>query len=340
MLQFQSDYLEGCHPAILDALSKNNFVQTPGYGKDDFCARAKKKILQACGIQNREVFFLSGGTQANATVIDGLLNHWQGVLCAETGHIETHEAGAIEASGHKVITLPQHNGKLLARDVDTWIENFFAGENHEHEVEAGAVYISHPSEYGTIYTKAELENLSAVCKKHRIPLFMDGARLGYALAANGNDVDLKTIAKLCDVFYIGGTKVGALFGEAVVMKKNLIPHFFTLVKKHGALLAKGRVLGLQFETLFTNNLYVEIAKSAVREALFLKKEMQKKGYKTFIASPTNQQFFIVENKKLKAIEKKVGFEKWQVFDKNKTVIRLATSWATRHDDVARLLNYF
>lgn len=340
MLQFQSDYSEGCHPKILEALSKTNFVQTPGYGKDEYCERAKAKILAACGTAEREVFFLSGGTQANATVIDGLLRHWNGVLCAETGHIETHEAGAVEASGHKIITLPAHDGKLLARDVDEWIEKFFANENHEHEIEAGAVYISNPSEYGTIYTKAELENLSEVCRKRGIPLFMDGARLGYALSAKECDTDLPAIAKLCDVFYIGGTKVGALFGEAVVMKKNLIPHFFTLMKQHGALLAKGRIIGLQFDALFTDNLYFEIAKHAVDEALFLKNEMLKKGYKSFIDSPTNQQFFIVKNEKLKAIENKVGFERWQSFDADKTVVRLAASWATKHEDVVKLLTYF
>lgn len=256
MIHFDTDYMEGAHPEVIRRLTETNLEQTVGYGNDPYTARAKELIRKACGQPEAAVHFLVGGTQTNATVIDGLLAHHEGVLAAETAHINVHESGAIEATGHKVITLPQHEGKLRADEVKAYITDFYRDETYEHMVAPGMVYISHPTEYGTLYTLDELENLSRVCREAHIPLYMDGARLGYGLASPGTNVTLKDIARLCDAFYIGGTKVGTLFGEAVVSPDpKRLPHFFPLIKQHGALLAKGRLLGIQFETLFTDGLY-------------------------------------------------------------------------------------
>ncbi|MBP3708819.1 MAG: aminotransferase class V-fold PLP-dependent enzyme [Treponema sp.] len=341
LLHFESDYLEGAHPSILQQLVETNFEKTAGYGCDEYCERAKEKIKAACGCPDADVWFLCGGTQTNATVIDGLLRAYEGVIAVQTGHISVHEAGAIEATGHKVIALSQHDGKMRADDVQQYLAAFESDTTNAHMVQPGAVYISHPTEYGTLYTKSELAKLSSICRAHNLPLFLDGARLGYALAADSTDVTLKTITQLCDVFYIGGTKVGALFGEAVVVTKpKLLPHFFTLIKQHGALLAKGRVLGIQFDTLFTDNRYYTISRNAIETAMMLKREMQKKGYELFIDSPTNQQFFIVSNEKLQKLAARVCFSVWEKYDDTHTVIRLATSWATRTEDVAELLQLF
>lgn len=259
MQHFDSDYMEGAHPLILEAFVRTNMEKTAGYGTDEYCASAREKILAACGLTSGEVHFLVGGTQTNATVIKALLRPYEGVIAATTGHIALHEAGAIEASGHKVLTIPALDGKISAEAVDEYIKAFRADEAWDHMVWPGMVYISQPTEYGTLYTLAELEALSAVCRKWEIPLFVDGARLGYALASPATDVTLKDLARLCDVFYIGGTKCGAMFGEAVVIpRKGLIPHFFTTIKQQGALLAKGRMLGVQFDTLFTDDLYLYI----------------------------------------------------------------------------------
>lgn len=245
-LFFACDYMEGAHPAIMQRLMGTNLVKTAGYGLDEYCDGAKEKIRSACGAPDAEVHFLVGGTQTNATVIDALLKSYQGVIAAETGHISTHEAGAIEFGGHKVMTLPHHNGKIDAAHVRTMLEDYYNDGNHDHMVMPGMVYVSHPTEYGTLYSRAELEEISNVCRKYHIPLYLDGARLAYALACPQNDITLKDLASLCDVFYIGGTKCGALFGEAVVIPRpGLIPHFFTIIKQHGALLAKGRLLGIQ-----------------------------------------------------------------------------------------------
>ena len=266
MLYFENDYCEGAHPAILQKLTETNFEKVPGYGTDPYCASAKEKIRAACACPEADVFFISGGTQTNAIVIASMLQRWQGVMAAATGHVAAHEAGAIEYTGHKVIALPAHEGKVCADDVRSWCATFYADENHDHMVFPGMVYISHPSEYGTLYTKAELEELHAVCQQYHIPLFMDGARLGYGLMAMGTDVTLADIAKLTDVFYIGGTKVGALCGEAVVFPKGAPAHFMTMVKQQGALLAKGRLMGLQFDVLFTDDLYTRISKNAIDTA--------------------------------------------------------------------------
>ena len=255
MLFFENDYGEGAHSAILKRLSETNFEKLSGYGSDTYTQSAKEKIRNACAAPDADVFFLMGGTQTNAIVISTLLKRYEGVVCAQTGHINSHEAGAIEYTGHKVLALPQHNGKIAADELRQYLTGFYADENHEHMVFPGMVYISHPTEYGTLYTKSELEALSAICRDYEIPLYMDGARLGYGLVCPDTDVTLPDIARLTDVFYIGGTKVGALCGEAVVFPKKAPAHFMTMIKQQGALLAKGRLLGIQFDTLFTDELY-------------------------------------------------------------------------------------
>jgi Threonine aldolase len=341
ILHFESDYLEGAHPLILQRLMQTNLEKTPGYGLDEYTAAAKAKIRAACACPDADVWLLEGGTQTNATVIDGLLRAYQGVIAAQTGHINVHEAGAIEASGHKVLALPHHDGKISAQDVRSYVAAFNADTSCEHEVAPGMVYISHPTEYGTLYTKEELTDLGTACRENGLPLYLDGARLGYGLAADTTGVTLQTIASLCDVFYIGGTKVGALFGEAVVVTKpSLLPHFFTIIKQHGALAAKGRILGIQFDTLFTDNLYRTISDNAVRLALKIRDSLKQKGFRFYIDSPTNQQFIIVENEQLRRLEQTVVCSIWEPYDSTHTVIRLATSWATKEEDVDELLKQF
>ena len=337
MIYFNSDYLEGAHPALMAKLNETNMVQTVGYGEDEYCAAAREKIKAVCQAPEADVHFLVGGTQTNTTVIAAVLRPWQGVLCAVSGHINCHEAGAIEFTGHKVIGLPHTNGKLDAGTVEDWCRTFYADGNVDHLVFPGMVYISHPSEYGTLYTKAELEALSAVCHKYHMPLFMDGARLGYGLAAEGTDVTLADVARLTDVFYIGGTKVGALCGEAVVFPHGAPAHFMTMVKQQGALLAKGRLLGIQFDVLFTDDLYQTISKNAIETAAVLKKGLAEKGYSFFMDSPTNQVFIVLSNEQLAALEGKAKFGFWEKYDDTHTVVRIATSWATRMEEVEQLL---
>lgn len=338
MLHFDCDYMEGAHPLILQRLMLTNMEQTPGYGLDSYTESARERIRQACACPRADVHFLVGGTQTNATVIRGLLRPWEGVLAAETGHINVHESGAIEAGGHKVIALPQTDGKVCADDVDRYITRFYADATYPHMVAPGMLYISHPTEYGTLYTLRELQGLSNVCRRHGIPLYMDGARLGYGLAAPGTDVALADIARLTDVFYIGGTKVGALFGEAVVVARpDLLPHFFTLIKQHGALLAKGRLLGLQFDTLFTDDLYLHIARHAVGLAMKLRRGFAERGYRFYIDSPTNQQFVILSPADCERLRREATFETWGTLDDGSLVVRFATSWATRESAVDSLL---
>ncbi len=313
--------------------------QLPGYGTDHYCEEAKEKIKKACGCEDAEVFLLTGGTQTNQIVIDTMLQPYEGVVAAQTGHVSTHEAGAIEFTGHKVLTLPEKNGKICAADLKNLVETFYGDENHEHMVFPGMVYISHPTEYGTLYTKKELTELSAVCREYKIPLFMDGARLIYSLVSKETDVTLQDIAKLCDVFYIGGTKAGALCGEAVVFTGNSMPkHFLTRVKQHGALLAKGRLTGVQFDALFTDDLYLKIGKNAIETATVLKEGLKEKGYTFYIDSPTNQQFVVLENRKMEELKKDVQFSFWEKADDTHTIVRFATSWATRMEDVEKLLS--
>ena len=337
MLNFNSDYMEGAHPAILDKLQKINFEKNTGYGNDTYCESAKNKIRKACGVTDAEIYFLAGGTQTNALVIDALLDRCDGVISADTGHIAAHEAGAIESSSHKVLTIPHTDGKISARDVANYTDNFYQDANHQHMVAPGLVYISNPTEYGTLYSYDELQDLYKVCKERDLPLFIDGARLGYGLAARNYDVTLEKLAHSCDVFYIGGTKVGALFGEAVVFTKpGLIRKPVTLIKRHGALLAKGWIMGVQFDTLFTDNLYFNIPANAIDKAEKLKLILKNKGYELYFESPTNQQFIILENSVLEELSKHIGFGFWEKKDNNHTVVRLATSWATTDEQLEQL----
>lgn len=336
---FDSDYMEGAHPKILQRILETNMDKLPGYGVDQYCQSAKEKIRKACECPDAQVEFLVGGTQTNATMIDALLQPYQGVICAETGHINVHEAGAVEVNGHKVIGLPQTNGKISASQVDRYLNNLRSDDTYEHMVDPGMVYISHPTEVGTLYTKKELEDLRQVCDKYGIYLYMDGARLGYGLMTYDTDVTLPDVARLCDAFYIGGTKVGALFGEAVVFTRpGMVKHFLRTKKQHGALLAKGWLLGLQFDTLFTDNLYFEISRHAIDMAMKLKKGLIEKGCRLYMDSPTNQQFIIMENEKLREFSKKVTYSTWERIDEEHTAIRLATSWATKAEDVDEVLN--
>ena len=341
MLDFVNDYSEGAHEKILQRLLETNMEKLSGYGTDQYCESAKQKIREACECPEADIYFLVGGTQTNATVIDAILSQYEGVVAANTGHISTHEAGAIEASAHKVLAIPHKNGKITAKAVKQYFTDFYADGNHEHMVFPGMVYISHPTEYGTLYSKKELEELSSVCRKYKLPLFLDGARLGYGLMSEETDVTLPMIAKYCDVFYIGGTKVGALCGEAVVFSGNRTPkHFLTLINQRGALLAKGRLLGIQFDTLFTANLYFEISRHAIAMADYLKKGLAEKGCRFYLDSPTNQQFVILENRKMTELKKEVKFSFWEKYDENHTVVRFATSWATKKEEIDQLLDLF
>lgn len=337
-LYFASDYQEGAHEKILERLLATNREHTVGYGNDEYSLSAKEKIRAACECPEAEIYFLIGGTQTNATAIDGILESYEGVIAATTGHISLHEAGAIEFCGHKVIELPAENGKLKAETVRDYLSVFHGDSTKEHMVWPGMVYISQSTEYGTIYSKAELTALREVCDEYGIRLYMDGARLAYALMCEENDLSLPDIARLCDAFYIGGTKCGALFGEALVFTRpHVVKHFFTTVKQHGALLAKGRINGVQFDTLFTDGLYFEIGKYAIEKAAYLKAELIKKGYSFFIDSPTNQIFVIMDDKKLEKLSEKVEFSYWERYDESRSVIRFATCWATEDKDIEELL---
>lgn len=334
MISFASDYIAGAHPQVLKRLVETNLEPLPGYGEDAWCAGAKEKIRAACGCAGAQVEFLTGGTQTNQIVISTLLREHEGVIAAQTGHVNTHEAGAIEYTGHKVLELPQREGKLDAAEVERYIRDFYADENHEHMVFPGMVYLSHPTEYGTLYSKAELEALSRVCRARGIPLFLDGARLGYGLMSRDTDVTLADIAALCDVFYIGGTKVGALCGEAVVFtRNNRPPHFVNAVKKRGALLAKGRLLGVQFDALFTDGLYFELSRHAIEMAEQLKAILHEKGVEFYLESPTNQQFVILEDSRVEELRKQVAFGFWEKYGPDRTVVRFATGWSTTREDL-------
>lgn len=337
MVSFESDYIAGAHPDVLKALADTNLEQLPGYGTDRYCDSAKEKIRAACECPDADVEFLVGGTQTNAVVVSTLLKDYEGVIAADTGHVAIHEAGAIEYSGHKVLALPHVNGKLEAQTVREWVERFYADGNHEHMVFPGMVYISHPTEYGTLYSKAELEELSAVCRRYDMPLFLDGARLAYGLASKETDVTLPDIARLCDVFYIGGTKCGALCGEAVVFTKHNKPeHFVPLIKQRGALLAKGRLLGVQFDALFTDDLYFRIGEYAIEKAEELKAIFEKHRIEIYLPSPTNQQFIILSNERAGKLQDTVSVSFWEELSETHTIFRLATSWSTTDEDLKAL----
>lgn len=338
MILFNSDYTEGAHPRILERLIETNLEQTTGYGEDAYCEAAREAIRKVCDAPEADVHFLVGGTQANFTVISSALKPYQGVLCADTGHINVHETGAVEACGHKVLALPGKDGKITAEQIRNAHDLHWSDESHEHIAQPKMVYISHPTELGTLYTKGELEEIGRVCRECGLYLFLDGARLGYGLMAPGTDVTIADIAKICDVFYIGGTKVGALFGEAVViMNPQLKPDFRYCIKQKGGMLAKGRLLGIQFLELFRDGLYFEIAKHAIDMAMILKEGLKEKGYSFFMDSVTNQQFIMIEDEKLEKIREKYGVTYQQRYDETHSVIRLCTSWATTEENVRSLL---
>lgn len=340
MIHFDTDYMAGAHPKVMERLLQTNAEQTVGYGCDDHTLRAKELVKQACKAPDARVYFLVGGTQTNSTVIDGVLAHHEGVLAAESGHINVHESGAIEATGHKVLTLPSYNGKVKAEDVRNFISNFYSDDTYEHMVAPGMLYISFPTEYGTIYSLKELEDISKACHDAEIPLFIDGARLGYGLTAEGNDVTLSDIARLSDVFYIGGTKVGTLFGEAVVITNpELIKHPVPLIKQHGALMAKGRLLGVQFEALFTDDLYYEISRGVVQKAIRLKNAFVAKGYSVEVDTPTNQQFFRLPNDVIDRLKENVSFEMWGPRGETESVVRFVTGWTTTNAEIDQLISY-
>lgn len=365
MLSFVNDYCEGAHENILKRLGTINYDKQTGYGNDKICASAAGRIRTACDCPNAQVYFLVGGTQTNQVVIDSMLLPYEGVCAAVTGHINAHEAGAVEFTGRKVLGLPSHEGKVSAADLEAYASSFYEDESHEHMVFPGMLYISHPTEYGTLYTVSELTELRSVCRRYNMSIFMDGARLGYGLAAalrtdsgtvsssqsNQPDNDavktvqdtyalptLADIARLTDVFYIGGTKVGALFGEAVVFTKENAPaHFPNLIKKHGAMLAKGWLLGVQFDELFTDDLYTRIGRHAVDCANRLRSALLAKGYSLYIPNPTNQVFVTLEDTRLPALAEHVRFGIWERLDPTHTVVRFCTSWATRDEDIDALI---
>ena len=337
MISFTCDYNVGACPEILHRLAETNLDQEPGYGEDRFCESAKARIREAVGCPDADVFFLVGGTQTNSTVISAMLKGYEGVIAAETGHIEVHEAGAVEFTGHKVLTIPSHQGKILAEELKAYLERFYADEAYSHMVFPGMVYISFPTEYGTLYSQEELTRIREVCLQYGLSLFIDGARLGYGLMSRESDLDLHELASLCDVFYIGGTKVGALCGEAVVFPGGNAPaHFFTTIKQHGALLAKGRLLGIQFDTLFTDGLYFRISRHAIDMAQELKSIFHKAGIEFYIDSPTNQQFVILTPNQIVSLRKEVLFEVWDQLPDGRSVVRFVTSWATTKEQLSRL----
>lgn len=337
MIYFNNDYSEGAHPKILERLAETNMEQTSGYGQDEYCMKAAEKIKELCGNKELDVHFLVGGTQTNLTVIAATLRTFQGVIGAETAHINVHETGAIEACGHKVLALPSADGKITAKQIDDCYQAHINDESHEHTVCPKMVYISQPTELGTLYTKAELQEISSVCRKNKLFLFVDGARLGYGLAAKGNDVTLRDMAEYTDVFYIGGTKVGALFGEAVVIKNDCIKEDFRYVmKQKGGMLAKGRLLGIQFLTLFEDNLYMELAEHADRMADRLREVFDELKVAYLVENTTNQIFPILPDKILQELKEKFAFSYMNRVDVEHSAVRFCTSWATMEESVAAL----
>ena len=337
-LSFASDYMEGAHPELLRCLAEINTCKSAGYGLDTYSESAREKIRAACRAPEADVFFLSGGTQTNAVMIDALLRPYQGVIAAETGHISVHEAGAIEFGGHKVLTLPQYDGKLRAEDIARCVYTWREDANRDHMVMPGMVYLSHPTEFGTLYSLAELTEISRICRENHLPLYLDGARLAYALACPENGVTLPNLAALCDAFYIGGTKCGALFGEAAVIPRHDdIPHLFTIIKQHGALLAKGFVAGVQFDALFTGELYFSIGKTAIDAADRIRAALHERGYRLAWDAPTNQIFVVLEKEQAAALSEKIEMSFWENVDETHTIMRIVTSWATQAEEVERLI---
>uniref|UniRef100_A0AB33JK05 Low specificity L-threonine aldolase n=1 Tax=Prevotella sp. GTC17262 TaxID=3236797 RepID=A0AB33JK05_9BACT len=333
MISFECDYNNGAHPQVLQHLVETNGRQSLTYGFDEWSEQARQSIREACDAPNADVFFLAGGTQTNMTVIDALLPAYGAAIAVKSGHISIHEAGAVEFTGHKVIELPAHDGKMQATDLKEYMEWFENDESRDHLAQPGLVYISFPTELGTVYTAAELDAIWQACRQYGLKLFVDGARLGYGLMSEGCDVSLPFIAAHCDAFYIGGTKVGALCGEAVVFPQGAPRQFFTVVKQHGALAAKGRLMGLQFDALFTDNLYLRISRHAIDMAMKMRRLFSERGYRFFIDSPTNQQFFVIPNERVAELEKHVLFTHWEPAGTDAFVCRFVTSWATTDDDL-------
>ena len=338
MIYFNSDYLEGAHPSIMVRLAETNMVQTVGYGEDEYCEAAREKIKTACQAPEADVHFLVGGTQTNTTVIAAILRPWQGVISAVSGPINCHEAGAIESTGHKVITLPTTNGKITAQQVQDYVEWHRNDESTEHIVQPGMVYISHPTEGGTLYTKAELTALYAFCRENGLLLFVDGARLGAALTSEANDLTLPEFARLCDAFYIGGTKNGAMFGEALVITRpELTDGFFRMKKRMGAVMEKGWIQGVMFQALFTDDLYFHMARHANEMAARLQNGLRAKGWTLWVDSPTNQVFAVVDNALKPQLDAVCDYEDWCPYDGSHTVVRFVTCFQTSQEDVDGLL---
>lgn len=337
MISFECDYNNGAHPKVLENLIKYNEARTTPYGFDEFSERAKNRIREACGMPDAQIFFLTGGTQTNATTIDSMLYQYEGVICVETGHINVHEAGAVEFTEHKIITLPGNLGKMDAKVLDKYLDDFMHDGNNAHAVYPGLVYITFPTELGTLYTAHELNDIYQVCQHYEIPLYIDGARLGYGLMAEDNDITLPYLARHCDVFYIGGTKLGAWCGEAVVFtNRQAHKHFFSIQKQHGAVIAKGALIGLQFEALFTDNLYFDLARHANEMAMRMKRLFQQKGFKFWLDSPTNQQFVILPDALVEELSQQVEFTHWGQASGHRTICRFVTSWATTEEEMKEL----
>lgn len=336
MLNFESDYVSGCHPRLLDALAKSNNEIVSGYGKDCFTGEACMALRSACGDSDADIEFVSGGTQANQLVIASLLDKFEGVVCPDTGHINHHEAGAIEFTNHKVIEMPSNEGKIDIQCLKSYFDDFFSC-NHEQRVAPGVVCIAYPTEMGTLYSYDELKEISSLCHNNGVKLYIDGARLGYALAAECCDVTLNDLCNLSDAFYIGGTKCGALCGEAIVFPQGKRPlHFTTYKKQHGALMAKNRLLAVQFTELFKDGLYFRISENAIRCADLMKKVFRKHGIDFFVESPTNQQFVILDKNVSEKLKTDVCFKFWKNYGNEKIVARFVTSWSTSEDQIAQL----
>lgn len=338
MLRFECDYTEGCIPEILEAIRQENHTQLRGYSEDTVCDRAKDKIKALCQPHDVDVHFLVGGTQANTTVIAAALRPHQGVISADTGHIACHETGAIEATGHKVLALPTENGRLTANQIRTYCAAHWADASFEHLVQPAMVYISHPAENGSLYSLEELTQIRQACDEWNLMLFLDGARLGYGLVSPATDVTIPDLARLTDVFYIGGTKVGALFGEAVVIRNQALKKDFRyMIKRQGGMLAKGWLLGVQFDTLMENDRYLTISRNAVKQSLRIKEAFEKKGCRFLMESWTNQQFPILDNETLKKFDGHYSYCVWEYPDAEHTAVRFCTSWATTEEQVDQLV---
>ena len=342
MISFECDYNNGAHPKVLENLVKYNSAKPTPYGFDEFSENAKNRIREVIGMPDSQIFFLTGGTQANATTIDSMLLQYEGVICVETGHINVHEAGAVEFTEHKITTLPGEQGKMNAQTLDKYLDDFMHDGNNAHAVYPGLVYITFPTELGTLYSAKELDDIYQVCKRYDIPLYIDGARLGYGLLAEGNDITLPYLARHCDVFYIGGTKIGALCGEAVVFtNRKAHKHFFSIQKQHGAVIAKGALIGLQFDALFTPQqdgelLYYSLSRNAIKTAMRMKDIFTRKGFEFLVDSPTNQQFVIIKNELAELLSKKVAFTHFGQTDHYHTICRFVTSWATTEEEIDEL----